>query len=146
MLLNLPPMGLIEDKSTLIRVLVPNGWQAPVWSIWSMTKFSDAYMHQCRDHFVYAPSQWEATLPCNVVSHWLGAYTKWSPPPALSGLFGGVAIRNTVGFHCWNVSFVYFHRYLFTTVNSFQNSFAAPKFYDWPFHVWANANSMLKSG
>ena len=24
------------------------------------------------------PSQWEATLQCNVVSHWLGAFTKWS--------------------------------------------------------------------
>ena len=31
-----------------------------------------------RDHFVYAPSQWETTLHGNVVSHWLGAYTKWS--------------------------------------------------------------------
>ena len=31
-----------------------------------------------RDHFVYAPSQWQMTLHCNVVSHWLGAYTKWS--------------------------------------------------------------------
>ena len=27
-----------------------------------------------RDHFVYAPSQWETTLQCNVVSHWLGTY------------------------------------------------------------------------
>ena len=27
---------------------------------------------------VYAPSQWGTTLQCNVVSHWLGAYTKWS--------------------------------------------------------------------
>ena len=26
----------------------------------------------------YAPSQWEMTLHCNVISHWLGAYTKWS--------------------------------------------------------------------
>ena len=31
-----------------------------------------------RDHFVYAPSQCETTLHCNVVSHWLGTYTKWS--------------------------------------------------------------------
>ena len=31
-----------------------------------------------RDHFVYAPCQWETTLHFNVVSHWLGAYTKWS--------------------------------------------------------------------
>ena len=26
----------------------------------------------------YASSQWESTLHCNVVSHWLGAYTKWT--------------------------------------------------------------------
>ena len=31
-----------------------------------------------RDHFVYVSSQWERTLPCNIVSHWLGTYTKWS--------------------------------------------------------------------
>ena len=31
-----------------------------------------------RDHFVYVPSQWEATLHYNVVSYWLGAYTKLS--------------------------------------------------------------------
>ena len=27
------------------------------------------------------PSQWETMLHCNVVSHWLGAYTKWSLNP-----------------------------------------------------------------
>ena len=31
-----------------------------------------------RDHFVHAPSQWETTLHCNVVSHWLGACKKLS--------------------------------------------------------------------
>ena len=34
--------------------------------------------HLCRDHFVYGPSQWETTLHNNVISHWLGTYTKWS--------------------------------------------------------------------
>ena len=34
-----------------------------------------------RDHFVYALSQWEAMLQCNIVTHWLGAYTKWSLMP-----------------------------------------------------------------
>ena len=29
-----------------------------------------------RDHFVNAPSQWETTLHCNVVSHRLGAFTE----------------------------------------------------------------------
>ena len=31
-----------------------------------------------RDQFLYVPSQWETTLQCNVVSHWLGAFIKWS--------------------------------------------------------------------
>ena len=31
-----------------------------------------------RDCFVNAPSQWKMTLQCNVISHWLGAYAKWS--------------------------------------------------------------------
>ena len=30
-----------------------------------------------RDQFVYAPIQWETTLHCNVVSHWLGVCSKW---------------------------------------------------------------------
>ena len=32
----------------------------------------------CRQNVVYAPSQWEKTLHCNIATHWLGAYTKWS--------------------------------------------------------------------
>ena len=32
----------------------------------------------CRDHFVYAHSQWEMMLQCNIISHWLGTCTKWS--------------------------------------------------------------------
>ena len=28
--------------------------------------------------FMYAPSQWEATLQCNVASHWLRACSEWS--------------------------------------------------------------------
>ena len=35
-------------------------------------------MGYSRIFFVYAPSQWETTLQYNVVSHWLGAFTKWS--------------------------------------------------------------------
>ena len=34
-------------------------------------------LYVIRDNFVYAPSQWETTLQCNVVGQWLGAYTKW---------------------------------------------------------------------
>ena len=47
-------------------------WACPVqYIIW--TQFESF-----RDHFVNAPSQWKTTLHCNVVSHWSGAYTKWS--------------------------------------------------------------------
>ena len=35
-----------------------------------------------RDNFVYAHSQWETTLQCNVVSHWLGVFTKWPLSPS----------------------------------------------------------------
>ena len=37
-----------------------------------------------RDHSVYVPSQWETTLQCNVVSHWLGTYTEWTLETAVS--------------------------------------------------------------
>ena len=33
-----------------------------------------AYILPPRDHFVYVLSQWETTLHCNVVSHWLSPY------------------------------------------------------------------------
>ena len=50
--------------------------------IFSLHQHTDSgwmtYQVYTKDHFVYAPSQWETTLQCNVVSHWLGAYTKWS--------------------------------------------------------------------
>ena len=36
------------------------------------------YQNQCRHHFVYVPNQWETTLQCDVISQWLGTYTKWS--------------------------------------------------------------------
>ena len=32
-----------------------------------------------RDRFVNVPSQWEMTLQCNVISHWLGTFTKLNP-------------------------------------------------------------------
>ena len=38
---------------------------------------------QYRNHFVYALSQWETTLQCNVVTHWLGAFTYSSCPWAI---------------------------------------------------------------
>ena len=42
------------------------------------SKHCQPHCFQGSFQFLYAPSQWETTLQCNVVSHWLGAYTKWS--------------------------------------------------------------------
>ena len=36
------------------------------------------YIRHIRDPSRYAPSQWETSLHCNDVSHWLGAYLDWS--------------------------------------------------------------------
>ena len=44
----------------------------------AFVKFWFRRVCEYRDHSVYVPSQWETTLQCNVVSHWLGEYTKWS--------------------------------------------------------------------
>ena len=38
---------------------------------------ADQNRYRIRDHFVYAPSQWEMMLLSNIISHWLGAYTKY---------------------------------------------------------------------
>ena len=60
-------------------------WSEAVLFWWQWVKFLSI-----RDHFVYAANQWEATLQCNVVSHWLGTYTKWSLsiPFVIPGPFG----------------------------------------------------------
>ena len=34
-----------------------------------------SHLFEFKDHFVYAPSQWEMALLCNAISHWLGTYT-----------------------------------------------------------------------
>ena len=34
--------------------------------------------HSKGDQSRYAPSQWETSLHCNYVSHWLGTYLNWS--------------------------------------------------------------------
>ena len=36
------------------------------------------HLHYPRDLSRYAPSPWETSLHCNVISHWLGAYLDWS--------------------------------------------------------------------
>ena len=58
---------ILRNWTTSIALTLPN----------LHAKISELTMCVIRNHFVYAPSQWETTLQCNVISHWLGAYTKW---------------------------------------------------------------------
>ena len=52
------------------------GWHMrPSGNVWQLLHLMTPVW--CRDHSVYASSQWEMTLHCNVISHWLGAYTEW---------------------------------------------------------------------
>ena len=65
-----------------------------------------------------APSQWETTLHCNAISHWLGAYAQWSQhyTPHQYGISGTIIpvqmtfIRNHSGYgsanerRCYNVT------------------------------------------
>ena len=53
------------DRSLLVYLCQISTLRAPLW--WESS-----------GHFVNAPSQWEMTLQCNVISHWLGVFTKWS--------------------------------------------------------------------
>ena len=47
-------------------------------SVAELARATSVVRHQSRDHYVHALSQWETAFHCNVVSHWLGAYTEWN--------------------------------------------------------------------
>ena len=55
--------------------------------------------YDSRVHFVNVPIQWQTPLHCNVVSHWLGAYT--TPPPLLDHI-GWSPSRNN-GVRCMSL-------------------------------------------
>ena len=61
-------------------------------------------IHAHRDHFMNAPSQWEMTLHCNVISHWLCAYPEWplciKPICSINPLCGNAAMINILLFNC----------------------------------------------
>ena len=40
--------------------------------------YRSSFLGVVRDHFLYAPSQWETIIQCKFISHWLEAFTKWS--------------------------------------------------------------------
>ena len=64
---NLVMNSYSEIKETILTLQMPVPYVYETQTWWSL-----------RDHFVYVLSQWDTTLQCNVVSHWLDTYTKWS--------------------------------------------------------------------
>ena len=74
-----PKTLLIWEKQCFASNVIACWFVHPSNSInWMIKMFCQNQCYSCRDHFVNAPCQWETTLHCNVVSHWPGAYTKWS--------------------------------------------------------------------
>ena len=57
-------------------------------SQWEMTLHCNAIPHWLGAYTVYASSQWEMVLHCNALSHWLGAYTAWSLQDATDLILG----------------------------------------------------------
>ena len=52
---------------------------------WSWLHIQCHILHTVQnDHSRYELSQWETTLHCNVVSHWLGPYPQWSLSTAMT--------------------------------------------------------------
>ena len=41
-------------------------------------RYVDIWKPKCWDHSGHELSQWETTLHCNVVSHWLSSYSEWA--------------------------------------------------------------------
>ena len=51
-------------------------WPPTQLFIWWLVQ-ANILLADPRDPFVNVPIQWEMTLQCNAVSHWLGTFTKW---------------------------------------------------------------------
>ena len=90
MLLKWVPGGL--NMSSLVQVMA---WhQTDTKPLYKAMMFFGSLMHKCitlplwiiRDQFVYAPSQWETTLQCNILFHWLGPFTNKKVPDYASKL------------------------------------------------------------
>ena len=62
-------------------------WKCQHGSMWSCYNRINSLVNEmelaprrfeCRDYLVYVPSRSETNLQCNIVSHWLGPFAKWS--------------------------------------------------------------------
>ena len=83
---NFPSLGLVAEI-----LIIPIGcwcWLDNLANFWTDPYHLALFLHNVgsvidfidpfKDHFMKVPSQWEMALHCNVISHWLGEYTKGS--------------------------------------------------------------------
>ena len=69
------------------------------------------YSSTFKDHSGYGRRQWEMVLQCNVLSHWLSPYPKWSLTLQCQNCVW--AVWSGLASHCFrNVLLSYWHSYL----------------------------------
>ena len=90
----------------------------------------------CIDHSVHVPSQWETTLHCNVFSHWLGTYTKWSLH-MVSGIFVNSLCSRDLGQHWLRQWLVAWRHQAITWINVDWSSVTSSGI-----HIWAISQEM----
>ena len=66
--------GLLDELYRLPWLI---SWRGMIMAIYTWLACPEM---TCRDQSSYAPSQWETSLHCYNVSHWLGPYLDWSLP------------------------------------------------------------------
>ena len=75
-------VSMTQCKTVVSSVHYQRRYCSLAWSHWSEHLFiwicSSHHVQLCGDRFLHAPSQWEMMLPCNFISHRLGAFRKWS--------------------------------------------------------------------
>ena len=82
-------------------------WSCPV--VLKLDRHPSCTVVKVRGHFAYAPSQWETTLQCNVITNWLGAYTQNNPckMPLISKWYGNLEPYLLAVSHCMHLSMRY---------------------------------------
>ena len=70
------PTALLRDVYIYVLIWICRRKIQIEWN--EMICFGPLWHRVHRDHSGYGLSQWETTLYCNVVSHWLSPYPEWS--------------------------------------------------------------------
>ena len=70
-------MNQYPHKGTIMQSFCVHCCQLEQVSCWSLWEAMIFIWHHCQGSFCVC-AQWETTLQCNIASHWLSAYTKWS--------------------------------------------------------------------